>query len=202
MIRSAHGSFGSLRAVHGSSVAPASVSFANFFSSSVNSACSAGASSPRNASPITTPSRATTAPTFGETFPGSLSHRRARAIARSINALSAGWRALDAITVEPLRRGSGGGRCVRLRARQIGDPPQPQRTARAGLRPQPRLTDPLGTLAQPLAYSSADRDSNSNPTKRSSPMTHASWPGSITYASPGPISTSVPSSCLMPSLPA
>src|SRR5215211_350096 len=30
------------------------------------------------------------------------------------------------------------------------------------------------------AYSSADRDSNSNPTKRSSPRTHASCPGSIT----------------------
>src|SRR5215213_7593485 len=39
---------------------------------------------------------------------------------------------------------------------------------------------------QPLAYSSADRDSNSKPTNRSFPMTHASCPGSMTYASPGP----------------
>jgi predicted MFS family arabinose efflux permease len=32
---------------------------------------------------------------------------------------------------------------------------------------------------QPLAYSSAERDSNSNATKGSSPTTQASWPGSI-----------------------
>src|SRR3954454_3155865 len=57
------------------------------------------------------------------------------------------------------------------------------------------------TLGQPFAYSSAERDSNSKPTNRSSPTTHASWPGSMTYASPGPISTSVPSSCLMASRP-
>jgi hypothetical protein len=42
---------------------------------------------------------------------------------------------------------------------------------------------------------------NSNPRKRSSPTTHASWPGSMTYASLGPISTSVPSSCLIASRP-
>jgi uncharacterized protein (DUF2236 family) len=36
-----------------------------------------------------------------------------------------------------------------------------------------------------LAYSSAVRDSNSNPTTRSSPTTQASWPGSMTYACPG-----------------
>src|SRR5215207_5030347 len=54
------------------------------------------------------------------------------------------------------------------------------------------------TTVQPLAYSSAARCSNSNPTNRSSPTTHASWPGSMTYASPGPISTSVPSSCWTP----
>ena len=36
------------------------------------------------------------------------------------------------------------------------------------------------SAVQPLAYSSAARCSNSNPTKRSSPTTHASWPGSIT----------------------
>ena len=54
---------------------------------------------------------------------------------------------------------------------------------------------------QPFAYSSAARDSNSNPTNRSFPTTQASWPGSMTYASPGPISTSVPSSCLIASRP-
>ena len=37
------------------------------------------------------------------------------------------------------------------------------------------MTDPAMTAAaQPLAYSSADRDSNSKPTKRSSPITQAS----------------------------
>src|SRR5437764_13459643 len=46
---------------------------------------------------------------------------------------------------------------------------------------------------QPRAYSSAVRDSNSYPTKPSAPATQASWPGSMTYASPAPISTSVPS---------
>jgi len=58
-----------------------------------------------------------------------------------------------------------------------------------------------GRSRQPFAYSSAARDSNSKPTNRSSPTTHASWPGSMTYASPGPISTSVPSSCLIASRP-
>src|SRR4051812_31140845 len=43
----------------------------------------------------------------------------------------------------------------------------------------------------PFAYSSADRGSNSNPTNRASPTTHASWPGSMTYDSPGPILISV-----------
>ena len=92
MIRSTHAIFGGLRPVQGSkvvnSVAPASVSSRSFFSNSVNSACSPGASSPRNASPITMPSRATTAPTFGETLPGSLTHWRAIAIARSMSARS------------------------------------------------------------------------------------------------------------------
>lgn len=45
------------------------------------------------------------------------------------------------------------------------------------------------------AYSSAARDSNSNATQRSSPTTHASCPGMISYAFPGPSSSSVPSSC-------
>ena len=54
----------------------------------MNSAWSPGASSPRKASPITTPSRATTAPTFGETLPDSLSHWRANAITRSISVRS------------------------------------------------------------------------------------------------------------------
>jgi hypothetical protein len=58
-----------------------------------------------------------------------------------------------------------------------------------------------GRSPQPFAYSSAARDSNSNPTNRSSPTTQASWPGSMTYASPGPSSTSVPSSCWMASRP-
>src|SRR2546427_360404 len=40
-------------------------------SSSVNSACSPSLSSPRNASPMTTPSRATIAPPLGEILPGS-----------------------------------------------------------------------------------------------------------------------------------
>src|SRR5438477_2355436 len=44
------------------------------------------------------------------------------------------------------------------------------------------------------AYSSAACGWNSKPTNRSSPRISALWPGSITYASPGPISTSVPSS--------
>src|SRR3954453_24263326 len=65
----------------------------------------------------------------------------------------------------------------------------------------PHARPPGGSL-QPLAYSSAARDSNSNPTNRSSPTTHASWPGSMTYTSPGPTSASVPSSCLMASRPA
>jgi Bacterial regulatory proteins, luxR family len=40
---------------------------------------------------------------------------------------------------------------------------------------RPRKWDMTGeTTVQPLAYSSADRDSNSNPTNRSSPTTHAS----------------------------
>ena len=47
-------------------------------------------------------------------------------------------------------------------------------------RPQPGLTEPSRRRVQPLAYSSAARDSNSNPTKPSSPTTQASWPGSIT----------------------
>jgi hypothetical protein len=71
-----------------SRLAPARASSGSFFSSSVNSACSPEASSPRNASPSTTPSRATTAPTFGETFPCSLIHSRASAIARSMSARS------------------------------------------------------------------------------------------------------------------
>ena len=48
--------------------------------------------------------------------------------------------------------------------------------------------------SQPFAYSSAVRESNSNPTTASSPTTHASCPGSITYAWPARISCSVPSS--------
>src|SRR6266545_2827489 len=55
--------------------------------------------------------------------------------------------------------------------------------------------------AQPFAYSSAVRESNSNPTTASSPTTHASCPGSITYAWPARISCSVPSSwttCIVP----
>ena len=58
----------------------------------------------------------------------------------------------------------------------------PGRDPAVGAVPALRAPDrqrPLG-LAQPLAYSSAARDSNSNPTKRSSPTTHASWPGSMT----------------------
>src|SRR4051812_28965428 len=51
-----------------------------------------------------------------------------------------------------------------------------------------RATDQL------LAYSSADRDSNSKATKRSSPTTQASCPGSMMYASPVLSSRSVPSS--------
>jgi hypothetical protein len=47
----------------------------------------------------------------------------------------------------------------------------------------------------PRAYVCAVCDSNSYPTKGSSPTTHASWPGAMKYASPGPISASVPSSC-------
>ena len=39
---------------------------------------------------------------------------------------------------------------------------------------------PAGRSRQPFAYSSAERDSNSNPTNGSSPTTHASWPGSMT----------------------
>src|SRR2546423_648056 len=46
----------------------------------------------------------------------------------------------------------------------------------------------------PRAYSSAERASNSNATTGSSPATQASWPGSITYASPARSSSSVPSS--------
>jgi hypothetical protein len=45
-----------------------------------------------------------------------------------------------------------------------------------------------------FANSSAVRDSNSNPTTGSPPTTHASWPGSMTYAWPGAVSCSVPSS--------
>jgi hypothetical protein len=43
----------------------------------------------------------------------------------------------------------------------------------------PRCRQPVDrvTTVQPLAYSSAARCSNSNPTNRSSPTTHASWPG-------------------------
>src|SRR5262249_7160837 len=51
--------------------------------------------------------------------------------------------------------------------------------------------------AQVFAYSSADLDSNSYPTKLSSPTTQALWPGSITYASPAAMSCSVPSLCAM-----
>jgi conjugative relaxase-like TrwC/TraI family protein len=76
MMRSTHGTFGLFRDVHGSnvvkSVAPASVSSPSFRSRRVNSACSPWPSSARNASPRRTPSRATTAPTFGDTRPGSL----------------------------------------------------------------------------------------------------------------------------------
>src|SRR5438034_777984 len=55
--------------------------------------------------------------------------------------------------------------------------------------------------AQPFAYSSAVRESNSNPTTASSPTTQAACPGSITYACPARISCSVPSSwttCIVP----
>ena len=54
---------------------------------------------------------------------------------------------------------------------------------------------------QPLAYSSAVRESNSNPTTGSSPTTQASCPGSITYDWPARISCSLPSSwttCIVP----
>ena len=52
------------------------------------------------------------------------------------------------------------------------------------------------------AYSSAACAWNSKPTNRSPPTTSASWPGSITYASPGSSSSSVPSRAPTESLPA
>jgi len=92
IMRSAQAILGWFRDVHGSkvvkSVAPANVFSASFLSRSVNSACSPGASSPRNACPSALPSRAMTAPTFGEILPGSLLHFRARSIALSMSCLS------------------------------------------------------------------------------------------------------------------
>src|SRR5215211_4993363 len=74
------------------------------------------------------------------------------------------------------------------------------------LRPQtrykgPRLQHPAprAVLSQPysgFAYSSAVTLDMSTDTTGSSPTTHASCPGGITYASPGPTSSSVPSSNL------
>ena len=87
--RSAHGTFGWFLEVQGSrvvkSVAPARVSAPSFLSSRVNSACSPRLNSPRNASPIRTPFRATIAPTLGATLPGSPFDSRESAIARSIS---------------------------------------------------------------------------------------------------------------------
>ena len=67
--------------------------------------------------------------------------------------------------------GCSGGGGARFQGHELGT--RSPRT-RLGRRP-PAIPAP-----QPLAYSSAVRDSNSNPTTGSSPTTQASWPGSMT----------------------